>query len=247
MESLKRSIKYQLMESKSFILGLWSTVLLVNIFFYFLNNMNSIDFRIGFSLGLEGNHAISVAGINIMIILISLLVYNFERNYESFPLAISLSMSRKNYFLSFLVDNVFIAFVFAIIQSILLKIDPFLVRLVGKVPLYDFLYFNVKTDNIFFIIFTLFILFLSFISFWNFISSLNYKFGYKMWIVLIGLNIVLSIFNLNFLSQLIESAGYMFQFRFGIFQVLAIILTTIVLYSLNYFIVMRTNVKKKIG
>ena len=206
MESLKRSIKYQFMESKSFILGFWSTVLIINVFFYVLNNVSSIDFRIGFSLGAEVNGAISIAGINIMIILISLLVYNFESNYESFPLAISLSMSRKNYFLSFLVDNVFIAFVFALIQSILLKIDPFLVKLIGKVPLHDFLYFNVETDNIFFIIFTLFILFLLFISFWNFISSLNYKFGYKMWIVLIGLNIVLPILNLGFLSQLIESA-----------------------------------------
>jgi hypothetical protein len=247
MESLKRSIKYQFMESKSFILGFWSTVLIINVFFYVLNNMSSIDFRIGFSLGAEVNGAISVAGINIMIILISLLVYNFESNYESFPLAISLSMSRKNYFLSFLVDNVFIAFVFAIIQSLLLKIDPFLVKLIGKVPLNDFLYFNVETDNIFFITFTLFILFLLFISFWNFISSLNYKFGYKMWIVLIGLNIVLPILNLDILSQLVESAGNMLEFRFGAFQALTIILTTAVLYILNYFVVMRTNVKKKIG
>ena len=97
MESLKRSIKYQLMESKSFILGFWITTLIINIFFYVLNNMKSVHFGIGFSLGFtEESAAISIAGINLMIVLISLLVYNYERNYESFPLAISLSMSRKD-------------------------------------------------------------------------------------------------------------------------------------------------------
>jgi hypothetical protein len=68
-----------------------------------------------------------------------------------------------------------------------------------------------------------------------------------MWIVLIGLNIVLPLFNLDFLSQLIKYAENILEFRFGVLQILTIILTTIVLYILNYFVVTRTNVKKKIA
>ena len=248
MESLKRSVKYQLMESKSFILGFWTTTLIVNIFFYILNNLDIIDFSIGFSLGSsQGNSAISIAGINLMIILISLLVYNYERNYESFPLAISLSMSRKDYFLSFLIDNIFISFVFSIIQGVLLKIDPFFIKLVGRIPLYDFLYFNTKTDNLFYIVFILFISFLAFISLWNLISSINYKFGYKIWLAFLGFNILISIFNLDSITKIFEPISQSFEFRLGILQILLLITTTVAFYILNYFVVNRTDIKKKIS
>lgn len=248
MESLKRSIRYQFTESKRFILGFWCTTLIVNIFFYILNSSQYLDISIGFSLGSsEGSAPISIAGINIMIILISLLVYNYDSNYESFPLAISLSMSRKNYFLSYLLDNIFISFVFAIIQGVLLKIDPYFVNLVGKIPLYDFLYFNTKTDNIFFIVFILFISFLSFISFWSLIASLNYKFGYKIWLVFVGFNIVVSIFNINFISRILEPLGKMFEFRLGIFQILFIITSIVAFYIINYLVVSRTNIKKAVS
>lgn len=248
MESLKRSIKYQLMESKNFILGFWTTTLIVNIFFYILNNLDIIDFSIGFSLGSsQGNSGISIAGINLMIILISLLVYNYERNYESFPLAISLSMSRKDYFLSFLIDNIFISFVFSIIQGILLKIDPFFIKLVGRVPLYDFLYFNTKTDNLFYVVFILFISFLAFISFWSLISSINYKFGYKIWLAFLAFNILISIFNLHSITKIFEPISQSFQFRLGILQILLLTTTTVAFYILNYFVVSRTDIKKKIS
>lgn len=247
MESLKRSIRYQFIESKKFILGLWGTTLIVNIFFYILNNMSSTNSRIGFSIGLEGNYSISVAGINLMILFISLLVYNFESNYESFPLAISLSVSRKDYFTSFLLDNIFISFVFAVIQGILLKVDPFFIKLVGKVPLYDFFYFNTKTDNILFIILILFIAFLSFTSLWSLIASLNYKFGYKMWIVLIGSNILFSIFNLDPLSKFMKSIGEIFEVRPGSFPIFLLMASTAAMYALNYFVVKRTNIKKSIN
>ena len=248
MDGFKRSIKFQLMESKSFILGFWTTVIILNIFFLILNTMNSIDFNIGLTLGFEDNiKGVSIAGINLMIILISLLVYNFERNYSSFPLAICLSMSRTQYFLSFLLDNAFVALVFASIQAILLKIDPYFIKIIGKPPLYEYFFFNTKTDNLFYIIFTLFIIFLTFISFWNLIASLNYKFGYKMWLVLIGSNLLLSIFNIDIIYKFMEYLGSVYNIPLTSSNILSLIATSALLYVLNYLIIMQTNIKKSIS
>lgn len=247
MESLKRSIKYQFIESKKFLLGFWIIILLVDIGIYMMNSLMSDNVNIGMSIGTsEGVTAISVAGINLMAILISLLVYNYERNYENFPLAISLSMTRKNYFLSFLIDNVMIASIFATIQGILLKVESIIAQDVLNTPLYNFEYFNTKIDNVFFIIFTLFILFLAFISFWNLIASINYKLGYKMWIILVGINIVLAVLNIELIGRVVKNIGRIFFQRLGGLQVLAILVSILLCYTLNYFVVSRTDVKTKI-
>lgn len=249
MESLKKGMRYQLMESKKFLVGFWSVMLIVNIFFYILNNIGSLNSRIGLSIGISGgvNNSISVVGANLMAILIALLVYNYESNYESFPLAISLSMTRKEYFLSFLVDNIFIAFICATIQGILLKIDPFFVKLINRTPLYDLKYFNTVTDNVFYIIFMLFILFLAFTAFWNLFASINYKFGYKIWLILIGTNILLSIININFIGSILNAIGNILAPRLGVFQILVILASTVAFYMLNYIVVIRTDVKKVRG
>lgn len=248
MESLKRSIRYQLVETKKFLLGFWGTILLVNIAFYIINDIVSNNINIGLSIGTsEGIPPISVVGVNLMAILIALLVYNYGSNYEGFPLALSLSMNRKDYFVSFLIDNVITAFVFAIIQGILLKIDPIFIKLVGRTPIYEYGYFNTKTDPVFFIIFTLFIVFLGFISFWNLIASINYKFGYKIWIIFIGFNILVSILNIDFIGKLFNLIESMLKPRLGVLQVVLIVLGMVLLYTLNYFIVHHTDVKKKLG
>ncbi|OLS03151.1 hypothetical protein [Tissierella creatinophila] len=250
MEAIKKSIKYQFIESKKFILGFWSTVIVVDIFFYILNDLssvnNSINFNIGFSLGnTEGIDSLSIVGVNLMIIFVALLVYNYERNYESFPLSLSFSMTRKDYFLSFLIDNIVISFIFASIQGVLLKIDPSIVKLVGKEPLYDFINFNLKTDNVLFIIFTLFILFLTFTCVFNLLASLNYKFGYKLWVVIIGINIIISTFNIKTFDKILLSIGNTIATRFGIFEIVVILASVVALYSLNYFVTIKTDIKRK--
>lgn len=249
MESLKRSIRYQLMESKKLLLGFWITIILVDIAFYIINYMLPHNIRIGFSIWTSVDSAplTSVVGINLMGILITLIVYNYKSNYETFPLGISLSMTRKDYFLSFLIDNIFVVFICSILQGMLLKIDPTVIKMIDRAPLYDFIYFNTKTDNVFFIIFTLFILFLLFMSFWNLIASINYKFGYKMWLVFIGANILISVFNLDFIPRAVESASKIFDTRLGVFQILIIIVSIIVYYVINYFIVSKTDIKKSIA
>lgn len=249
MENLKKNIRYQFMESKKMLLGFWITIIIVDIAFYIMNSISSYNINLGFTVGVLGStDAISVAGINIMAILIALIAYNFERNYESFPLAISLSMTRREYFLSFLVDNVFLAFIFACIQGIMLKLDPMIIRMIDRSPLYDYAYFNIQTDSIFYIIFMLFILFLAFTSFWNLLASINYKFGYKMWIVLVGANILITSMNfkLEFIEYIFKLIENIFKPRLDFLQILYILLVTAVLYGLNYLIVSRTDIKKKL-
>lgn len=254
MESLKRSLKYQWMESKTFILKFWMTVILINILFYILNVLptmnNSIGLTIGFSLGsTETSSPMSLVGVNFLIIFVVLIVYNYERNYGSFPLSQSLSMTRKNYFISFLIDNLLISFIFAGIQGLLLKVDPYIVKSAGGEPLYDFINFNLKTDNILFIIFTLFILFLACISFFNLLASLNYKFGYKLWIVLVGANIILSILNIRILGEFTNGISkFIERFlvgRLGLVEVFLILGTVALFYIFNYFITVNTDIKKK--
>lgn len=258
MESLKRSIKFQLMNSKKFILIFWSVLIAFNIFSYVMNNLNvggsvtndggSVNFQIGLFAGNSGGLAmVSVAGANLLVIFITLIVYNYSSIYERLPLSLSLSMTRKDYFFSFLIDNVLIAFVFASIQGILLKIDPFFIKLIGKNPFYDYGLFNVKTDNVFFIISILFIAFLGFMSFWNLIASLNYKFGYKMWLVFLGIIIIQLFLNLSFINNGISNIGEMFMTKLGFLETLIVLSGMLILYTLDFLVIKRTNVKKALS
>lgn len=254
MDSLKRAIRFQFMETKEFTIGFWATVILVDILFYILNYISiingSVDITIGFSLGSSQlNNLVSVMGINLMIVAISFLIYNYQRNYESFPLSLSLGMTRKDYFTSFLISDVSIAFVFATIQAFLLKIDPFFIEMIGREPLYDFINFNTKTDNVFYIIFSLFILFLSFISFWNLLSSLNYRFGYRIWIFIFVINVLFTITKVNILGNIIENiltaVSDLIVGRIGVFESILLFLGMILLYTLNYFATITSDINKK--
>lgn len=249
MENLKRSIRYQLAESKDFLFGFWATVLILNILFYIFSYIGGTAVNIGISVQISSGFdtLVSVAGANLMIILITLIVYNYQRNYGSFPLAISLNMTRKNYFASFLIDNIFMAFMLATIQGFLMKIDPFFVKLIGRNPLYNFTYFNIQTDNVFYIIFILFVLFLTFICFWNLMASLNYKFGYKIWIIAVAINMVVSISGMSIVDKVVKSIGRIFTPRLGLLQLAIIFLGISISYIINYFIVTRTDIKGKIG
>ena len=69
MESLKRSMRYQFMETKNFLMKFIATLIFLNILFYILNAISSI--HIGFSLGSSGESSpLSVTGSNLLIIVI---------------------------------------------------------------------------------------------------------------------------------------------------------------------------------
>lgn len=242
MESTKRALKFQLNESKISISKFWVVILIVDIFALFMSKYT--DVSIGISQG-GGGQLFSLFGMNILPIIIYLMVYNYELYYKNFSIALSFSVIRKDFFKSMIVNNVAVAFIFAVIQSILIKIDPILVRFVGRTPIYDFKAFNIQTDNVIFIIIYLFIAFMLYMTTWNLVAVLNYKYGPKFWIALVTITLLPQfIIKTSLLSNLILP-GYWLNLRITplLFTVFSII--TILIYTVIYFIIQNTNVKNK--
>lgn len=247
MEALKRSIRFQFIEAKNFLLGFWITMILGNILFYFLNGSKFANFEVGFTLANSQENFISVAGVNFVAIVIAMIAHNYDRKYKDFPLSQSLSMTRKNYFKSLEAGNLVIALVSALIQAVLLKIDPIIMTKLDKEPLYNFINFNLKTDNILFIIFTLFLLFLTLAALTNLLTTLNYKFGYMMWIVILVVNAVLIVTGtgINLIDKITSKAASILFTRYGLYEILIIGIGLGLVYFINYLLITNTNVKKK--
>ena len=148
MESTKRAIKFQLNESKISILVFWLVILIVDISALFATKYTGV--KIGISQGGMDN-VFSLLGLNILPIIIYLITHNYELYYKNFPISLSFSTTRKDFFKAMIVNNICVAFVMATIQSILMKIDPILVNFAGKEPIYDFKAFNIETDSVIYI------------------------------------------------------------------------------------------------
>lgn len=243
MESNKRALKFQLNESKRSILVFWAVILIVNIFALFMTKYT--DVSIGISQG-GGGQLFSLFGMNILPIIIYLMVYNYELYYKNFPIALSFSVIRKDFFKSMIVNNVVVTFIFAVIQSILIKTDPILVKLIGREPIYDFKAFNIQTDNIIFIIIYLFIAFMLYITIWNLVAVLNYKYGPKFWIALVTITLLPQfVIKTNLLSNLILPGDWL-NIRLNLMQFLKLSIITILFHVPIYFVTINTNVKNKV-
>lgn len=242
MESTKRALKFQLNESKTSISKFWAVILIVNIFAFFMTKYTRVS--MGISEG-GGGQLFSLFGMNILPIIIYLMVYNYEVYYKNFPIALSFSVIRKDFFKSMIVNNVVVAFIFAVIQSVLIKIDPILVKLIGREPIYDFKAFNIQTDNIIFIIIYLFIAFILYLTIWNLVAVLNYKYGPKFWIALVTITLLPQfVIKTNFLSNLILPGDWL-NIRLNTLQFTIFSIITILLYIAIYFILINTNIKNK--
>lgn len=186
MNSFKRAIKFLNMDLKKSVGYFWGVILFINILSYLSNNI-SIQSNIGVfygifnSLGEEGFRLMSVSGANMFAILVFLIIYMYEAYYESFPMAMGFSCTRKDFYKANMISSLIIVFIFSIIQSILLKVDIRILETIGRNPLTDFFMFNTSKDGILFIFFTLFLYFLCLASIANMLAAINYRFGFKMW------------------------------------------------------------------
>lgn len=248
MESTKRAIKYQFFDSKSSILGFWLVILIVDIFFYYIDFRSSSNFHIGLSSDSNGIKSLSVVGSNFMAIFIYFIVYTYETYYQRFPIAISFSVTRKDFYKSMVIDNIFVALMFGLIQGILSKVDPIFVKAIGRIPLHDLSFINIKTDNLSYIIFSLSVIFLTFISFWNLMASLNYRFGYKMWIAIGVFSIIVPLIKMIDLNNLIANFGlYTMSTRIDLMQFLKLTLIIAICNILVCQVTIKTNIKHKVG
>lgn len=249
MDSLKRTIKFQYIDFKKAVGWFWGVMLIINIASYislYKFGRNFIGLRVSGFENIDGLNTwfLSVAASNLMAIIIFFIVYSYEMYYEYFPVAISFSITRKDFYASTIIDNVCIALTFAAIQGILMKIDYFIIDLLGNNPKLEFGMFNNSTDNILFIIFSLFVCFLVFISITNLLATLNYKFGFKLWIILgVIFSLSMALIDVS-LTGMLEKL-FITRISGGI-KIIIFMIITILCYSIGYMIISITNVKNKL-
>lgn len=246
MESTKRAIKFQLNESKVTILVFAAVILIINIFWIVFPQI--FGFPIGINMdgyGVDIN-VLSLMALNFIPIICHYIVHNYVLYYKNFPISLSFSVTRKDFFKSMMINNIIIAFLVSTIQSILMKIDPLLVSFIGKEPYYEFGLFNSQTDNILFIIISIFTISILFIAIWNLIAALNYKFGPKFWGVLGMIFLLIPPNSRNIIRGLMFLEDYWMNVRVDSLQFTKLSVISILLYILIYFIIINTNIKNKV-
>ncbi len=247
MESVKRIIRFQNKDAKKSIIYFWMVILIADIAYYIINLYGGASFHIGISGKLDGIRVVSVVGANLMAIMVYFIVYSYEMYYETFPIAISFSVTRKDFFKSVIVNNFLVALLFALIQGILLKIDPILVRVIGREPMLDFAFFNASADNTIFIVFSLFMVSLAFVSVVNALAALNYRFGFRIWIVL-GIIVFSSMLTKTgsiIVNTIVDFAWKMLGTRMDLLQFIKFLAITVIGYILGYFFTINSNIKEK--
>lgn len=248
MEALKRQIRFMIKDSKRSFIVFWVVVILVNIAGYILNaNFQGRYATISFGMakvGVSGNEGglINVAGSNIIAIGIYLIVSNMLMYYENFPTAIGFSSTRKDFYKALIIHNSLLCAAMTAIEVVLLKIDNIIIEAIGKQPLEDFIYFNTKENNIFYIFIIVFLMFMAFCAVFNLLGALLYRYGYKLWIVL-GV-LVMIVGNIDNLSRIIKAIFlYVYDYNnFTIFFIKNVILAAL-LYGLAWLSVRRMNVR----
>lgn len=244
MDGLKRAIKYQKLDRMKSIGVFWAVMLILNIASYIFN----YKYNTGFSFGLyditaEGAPVVSIVGANIIPVFIFYIVYCYEMYYEYFPIAIGFSITRKDFYKSALVDNIIVAFAFAAIQSVLMKLEVKLISAVSVSPKLDYGIFNITTDSIIFIIISLFIVSLTIISILNLIAALNYRYGAKFWI---AVGIIFSLCTFFIGASVTGPLDMLLTTRLNYLHILIITATISIAYLIGLVIIKYTNVKNKI-
>lgn len=247
MNSLKRSNKFLNMDLIQSLGVFWAVVFIIDLASYILMSIYGNQF-FGISSGYVENgnsfRFISVAAANIMPIVIFFIATCYEMYYEYFPIAIGFSATRKNFYKSVIINNIGVAFIFSVIQSLLMKIDGGIINSMGKNPKVDFEIFNTSSDNLVFIILSLFILFLSITSMLNLLASLNYKFGFKLWI---AIGAVISLTTAFVGTPFLGFVNRIFTWRIDTLQLIILGITIIVCNFIAYRVISNTNIKNKIG
>lgn len=247
MNSLRRTIKFQNLDLIQLVGVFWAVILIIDVSSYILMSIYGNQF-FGISSGYVENgtsfRSISVAAANIMPIVIFFVAYCYEMYYEYFPVAIGFSTTRKSFYKSVVINNIIVTSIFSVVQSILMKLDGKIISSMGRNPMVDFGIFNVSTDSLVFTIFSLLILFLSITSMLNLLASLNYKFGFKLWI---AIGVVFSLTTAFIGTPFLGFINRIFTWRIDSLQLIILCITIIACNFIAYRVISNTNIKNKIG
>lgn len=188
MDSIKRAIRFQNSDLKKSIGYFWLVIIIVNILTTSIAIYSNFKTRIGIFDGI--GDAYSITGSNIMPILIFFLIYGIVMYHEDFTLALGFGVSRKNFYISAMINNLIVALSFALIQATIQKIEGFSVRFLGYDLIVEYGLFNIARDNLLYLVFIFTLLYLAIISITNLLGVLQYRWGYKFWIG-VGISILL--------------------------------------------------------
>lgn len=244
MSALKRAMKFQRLDLVKSVGVFWLVMLILNIASFILN-LKLGEGTIFYGIHHFGDNPLfSIAGANVWPAFIFFIVYCYEMYYEYFPIAASFSITRSDFYKSALIDNLIVAAFFAVIQGILMKLDIAAVKMLDITPLTEFGIFNTATDNIMTIVFSLFAAFLFVAAIMNLVALLNYKFGWKMWIVLTAISSLLLAFGV---SDVFNILGRVVTERIDLRQLLFLVIPIIISYLAGFVVVRNTNIKNRIG
>lgn len=246
MTGFKRAMKFQRIDFLKGVGVFWAVMLVLNIGSYLVNNYfgeGTIFYGIhNFSTG--SLSTMSIAGANIWPAFIFFIVYCYEMYYEYFPIAVSFSATRKDFYKSTIIDNLLVTLVFAIVQGILMKVDILAIKALGFIPLTDFGIFNTANDNLILIILSLFTVFLFVTAIMNLLALLNYKIGWKLWIIV---GIIVSLFAGIGISFVFGVLDWIMTIRIDLRQLIVLIIPIILSYLVGFMLVKNTNIKNRIG
>lgn len=247
MNSIKRGIKFQNYDLKKSIGIFWIVILIVNILAVSITLYSNFNTQIGI-FGVQED-IYSITGANIMPIFIFLIVYSIVIYHEDFALALCFGVTRKDFYVSVLVNNIVVVLSFATIQAILQMIERFAAKFLNYKLIVEFGIFNISTDNIFYIIFALAMIFLTFVSVTNLLGVLQYRYGYKFWIGF-GITALLGMYLYRYITFLKSIQGLLQTYiwlgstlkRNNIFILGLIII--VVSYTLGYVFLRKASIKK---
>lgn len=251
MDSFKRAIKFQNMDLKTAIGWFWGIIIPIDLVSFLLIKYPTFVFG-GINFGMHINDsnidATAIAAANIIPILIYFISYSYSMYYEYFPVSLGFSMTRKDFYKTTILENIKVAFIFSIIQSILMKIDLYAIKSLGKSPIVDFKIINTETDNILFLIISLFIVIFSINSMINLLAVINYKLGFKFWII-VG---IISSFSAIFIGSSVifgsiyNLISWIITTKVDISQFVKLIVMAGIMYMLAYIFFKDMVIKNKI-
>lgn len=194
---------------------------------------------------LRDGEAVTFAGSNIFSLFIFFIVYGIVMYYESFSLVGGFGVTRKNFYLNVIANNVFIVLISSTIQLVLLRIDNYLISMMGYKPMVDFGVFNTN-DSIALNVVKLSFVFLIFASIMNLLGILQYKFGYKLWIG-VAIFTVFTSLTINPIGRFVKGFIRLFgdgNLAIGSQELIGIgFLIILIAYTVGFLLIRRINIK----
>lgn len=250
MNSLKRTLKFVGNKNKSEMLSLMIILVLLYIFSFFYSLIMSnkgLDHVQAFGILIkqsDGTYMHSIAGGNFLPLLLVFIVSTYILYYEALPVVIGFSSTRKNFTVSVIINNIVFVTIISLFQTILLKLDFILIKRINWLPITDYKTFNTSTDNFVYIFLLLFLLSLFILGIFNLLASANYKFGYRMWLVIaLAFILIMPLFGekiLTFFSNMVLT-------RISFIGLLFLIISSVVSFGLSGLITKNANIKPKLN